>query len=121
MRVVQRGLPTPPCPGMQTNSSFPCSWRGFDSELAGCAMVLDIPGTREVGENCRVLKGPLEAEGEGGALNCRLQEPLAESGLVSSRPLVGGRGGGKEGGAEGGPGALILQLGNLGGSSKPKQ
>lgn len=40
MRVVWKDLPTPPCRGMQTNSSFPCSLCCFDSHLAG-ATVLD--------------------------------------------------------------------------------
>lgn len=56
MWMVQKGLPTPPCPGMQTNRSLPCSWCWFDGDLAGCASVLDIPGTRGAGENCRVVR-----------------------------------------------------------------
>lgn len=39
------------------NKQFlPCSWWWFDSDLAGCATVLAIPGTRETCENCRVVR-----------------------------------------------------------------
>lgn len=97
--MVWKDLPTPPCPGMQTSSSFPCSLCCFDSHLAGCATVLDIPGTRKACENCRGsrrLAWGVRGK-ERNSIDYRLQEPLA---YACARPLVGERGGGREGGKE---------------------
>lgn len=95
MRVVWKGLPTPPCPGMQTNSSFPCCLCCFDRPGAGHATLLDIPGTREACENSRVsgrffwgLRGKLQTS----EATCLLT-PCSFHKTLSERE--GGREGGK--------------------------